>query len=231
MGLTVEFCGEIHPVTDGALSIGREADLVIDTNPFLHRRFLVITDSDGMGVLANVGDRLSATASDVEGRMEAFLGPGARLPLVLETTRVSFAAGATVYELFVHNDDVAFHSPRSIGDSDGTTTLGPTRLTPDQHLLVVALAEPQLAGDPRHGATIPTSADAAKRLGWTITKFNRKLDNVCEKLARSGVRGLHGEPGALASNRRARLVEYATATRLVTRDDLIRLAEVDDATP
>jgi hypothetical protein len=31
---------------------------------------------------------------------------------------------------------------------------------------------------------------------------------------------LHGEPGRLASNRRARLVEYSLAVRLVTRDDL-----------
>ena len=37
----------------------------------------------------------------------------------------------------------------------------------------------------------PSSADAAARLGWTVTKFNRKLDNVCQKLADAGIRGLH----------------------------------------
>jgi hypothetical protein len=67
---------------------------------------------------------------------------------------------------------------------------------------------------------MPSSGEAAQRLGWTTTKFNRKLDNVCQKLSAQGVRGLHGEPGRLASNRRARLVEYALAVRLVTRDDL-----------
>ena len=56
--------------------------------------------------------------------------------------------------------------------------------------------------------------------GWALTRFNRKLDNVCQKLADAGTRGLHGGPGKLASNRRARLVEYAVSSQLVTRSDL-----------
>ncbi|MEP6843532.1 MAG: hypothetical protein ABJA11_08420, partial [Pseudolysinimonas sp.] len=56
--------------------------------------------------------------------------------------------------------------------------------------------------------------------GWTLTAFNRKLDNVCDKLDRIGVTGLRGGRDNLATNRRLRLVEYAIATRLVTRDDL-----------
>ncbi|HHX86438.1 MAG TPA: hypothetical protein GX694_14185, partial [Actinomycetales bacterium] len=64
------------------------------------------------------------------------------------------------------------------------------------------------------------TADAAARLGWAVTKFNRKLDNVCEKFSRVGVRGLRGSEGNMASNRRARLVEYAVAAGVVTADDL-----------
>ena len=56
-----------------------------------------------------------------------------------------------------------------------------------------------------------------------MTRFNRKLDNVCDRLARIGVGGLRGGQGRLASNRRARLVEFAVATRLVTRNDLYLL--------
>jgi hypothetical protein len=97
--------------------------------------------------------------------------------------------------------------------------------------LVLALAEPALRGTGRAGSTLPSSGEAAQRLGWTTTKFNRKLDNVCQKLAAQGVRGLHGEPGRLASNRRARLVEYALAVRLVTRDDLHLLDDADDGDP
>jgi hypothetical protein len=58
--------------------------------------------------------------------------------------------------------------------------------------------------------------------------FNRKLDNVCEKLDKLGVEGLRGGRGKLATNRRARLVEYAVATRLVSTDDLVLLDTADD---
>jgi len=77
---------------------------------------------------------------------------------------------------------------------------------------------------------IPSSADAAARLGWKVTKFNRKLDNVCQKLADAGTRGLHGGPGKLASNRKARLVEHALSTRLVTEADLALLDALDHDT-
>jgi hypothetical protein len=87
--------------------------------------------------------------------------------------------------------------------------------------LITALAENILRRGNRGAGTIPSSADAAVKLGWTITKFNRKLDNVCEKLSRSGIRGLHGDAGRLATSRRARLVEYALAARLVSASDLV----------
>jgi hypothetical protein len=67
---------------------------------------------------------------------------------------------------------------------------------------------------------LPTSAKAAERLGWTVTRFNRKLDNVCDKLDRIGVPGMRGGVKAFATNRRTRLVEHAIAARLVTREDL-----------
>jgi hypothetical protein len=57
-------------------------------------------------------------------------------------------------------------------------------------------------------------------MGWNITRFNRKLDNVCEKLTKIGVKGLHGGPDRLALDRRARLVEYAIAARWVTSEHL-----------
>ena len=71
------------------------------------------------------------------------------------------------------------------------------------------------------------SSEAAARLGCSMTTFNRKLDNVCEKLDKIGVDGLRGGRGKLATNRRARLVEYAVATRLVSTDDLALLDGTD----
>ena len=98
--------------------------------------------------------------------------------------------------------------------------MGATDFTESQLLAILALAEP-LVRNPGSGAErLPTSVDASRRLGWTITRFNRKLDNVCDKNDRRGVRGLRGGPGQLASNRRARLVEHAVTARVVTAADL-----------
>ena len=152
--------------------------------------------------------------------MQAWLAPGGRLPIVFPTTVVLFTAGPTTYELSIENDDVpyVFVAPERSSISD--TTIGPVSLTPTQKQLIVALAEPLLRREGASVSAIPTSRDAATRLGWEITRFNRKLDNVCDKLDRRGVRGLRGGPAQLALNRRARLVEHAVATRLVTAADL-----------
>lgn len=223
MTLSLDHCGESTRVDPpGPFVIGRDADYAVDDNPFLHRSFLSLEASDGLWLLTNVGDRLAATVSDTDGRLEAYLAPAAVLPLVFERTIVRFTAGPTAYELAIVQEQPIFH-PRPAGfatSADGTTTIGRVTLTPDQRLLILALAEPALQSAGGSASELPSSPQAARRLGWTTTKFNRKLDNVCDKLARMGVRGLHGQSGNAASNRRARLVEYALAVRLVTRDDL-----------
>ena len=226
----VDFCGEVLRVDPSRpFVVGREGDLVIDDNRYLHRRFLVLSASGGIWSLANVGSQLTATVADGRGTVQAWLAPGAQIPIAFAETSVRFTAGPTAYELTITLADAPFedvwHEPALVGE----TTIGPLPLTPDQRLLVVALAEPMLRGDGRGQSAVPSNADAARRLGWTVTKFNRKLDNVCQKLARVGVRGLHGDSGALASNRRARLIEYALASRLVTPSDLVLLERSPDA--
>lgn len=227
-GATVEFCGERYPVAPGQpLVIGRGGRLDIDDNPYLHRAFLQVSDQDSLWWLANLGTRLTATVADEQGLMQAWLAPGARLPLVFERSVVWFTAGSTTYEFEVVLTDppfepVAFEPVRVEPQlaEVGATTLGRLPFTSDQKLLIVALCEPMLRRGMRGSAKIPSSALAAERLGWALTKFNRKLDNVCDKLTKAGIRGLHGEPGRLASDRRVRLVEYALAARLVVRADL-----------
>ncbi|MCG7308224.1 hypothetical protein Bra3105_17005 [Brachybacterium halotolerans subsp. kimchii] len=220
--ISVEFCGEWYRAEEGGeLSIGREADLVVDEdNPYLHRRFLTITQVDSLWWLSNVGSRLSATITDSAGALQAWLAPGARLPLVFDVTKVVFTAGPTTYELDVHTETPEFERSPSPEDPVGETTVGSVQLTESQKQLILALAEPMLVREGSGMSAVPTSAQAAERLGWPRTKFNRKLDNVCDKLDRMGVRGLRGGPGKLASNRRARLVEHAVFTRLVTAEDL-----------
>lgn len=220
--ISVEFCGEWYRVEEGEeLTIGREADLdVDDDNPFLHRRFLTIVQVESMWWLVNVGSRLSATITDGTGSMQAWLAPGARIPLVFDVTKVVFTAGPTTYDLSVHADSPEFARIAGKDDPAGETTMGSVQLTASQKLLILALSEPMLAREGSGMSSVPTSAQAAQRLGWQMTKFNRKLDNVCDKLDRLGVRGLRGGPGKLASNRRARLVEHAVLSRLVVREDL-----------
>jgi hypothetical protein len=226
VGVTIEFCGERYAAEPGRpLTIGRSGDVEIDDNPYLHRTFLQVVEEGGLWWLANVGSTLTATVADHTGLFQAWLSPGARIPLALERLTVWFTAGPTTYDFEVEVDAPAFASvaPPEEDDRSGETTVGRVSFTPDQRLLVVALCEGFLRRSYAGSGQIPSSAEAAARLGWTITKFNRKLDNVCQKLADAGTRGLHGGPGRLASNRKARLVEHALATRLVTEADLALL--------
>jgi hypothetical protein len=220
----VEFCGEEFPLhTDRPLFIGREGDIAIDDNPYLHRLFLRVHHADGMWWLGNIGSHLPVTVSDNSAGMQAYLDSGGHLPLVFAETLVRFSAGSTTYELAINLDGPVFDPPRPELPANGDTTAGRFSLTTDQRLLLLALTEPALRTGARAIAALPSSADAALRLGWSLTKFNRKLDNVCQKLASAGIRGLHGGAGQLASNRRFRLVEYALAARLVSPDDLMLL--------
>lgn len=228
--VTVEFCGEIYPVTPGEpLVIGRGGQLAIDDNPYLHRNFLQVSDQDSLWWLSNIGTRLTATVADDQGSVHAWLAPGARLPIVFRHTYVWFTAGSTTYEFEILLDNPPFVpvANEPVKEAGGQTTIGRMVFTVDQKKLILALCEPVLRHGVRGAGGIPTSAEAAERLGWQLTKFNRKLDNVCDKLSRAGIRGLHGEPGRLAVNRRARLVEYAIAARLVERGDLVLLDTPD----
>ncbi|MFB2598750.1 hypothetical protein ACEXQE_13230 [Herbiconiux sp. P17] len=223
---SIEFVGEwytLDPATP--FDIGREADLDIDDNQYLHRRFLQVTYLDGLWWLSNVGSRLSATISDPSGTMQAWLAPGARLPIVFALTTVVFTAGPTSYEFTIHTSTPTFVDSSPVPSSSGATTVGAVSFTPSQKLLILSLAEPMLRREGTGTSEIPSSAAAADRLGWALSRFNRKLDNVCDKLSRAGVDGLRGGVGALATNRRARLVEYAVLSRLVTKDELHKLDE------
>lgn len=219
--LTIEFCGEHYTVeAPKDFFVGREGDLTIDDNPYLHRQFLRIYEDFGMWWLANVGNLLSATVSDPTGTVQAWLAPGARLPLVFQIMHVMFSAGSTTYDFEIHAQEDYFNTSAVLMTSVGSTTIMPVTMTVSQKQLILSLAEGILTqAVPGRGA-LPSSADAAKRLGWSMTTFNRKLDNVCEKLDKFGVPGLRGGKGKLASNRRARLVEYALATHLVSVEDL-----------
>jgi hypothetical protein len=221
----IEFCGIDTAITDLPFTIGRDGDLVVDDeNRYLHRHFLTIDRRDGVWMLANSGTQLSASVSDHGGRVAAHLAPGGVFPIVSPSTTVRFTAGPTTYELSVHVPGLAFSPPALSRDTsraaDADATEGRAALSPEQLLVVLVLAEPVLRAGRLVASTLPANAEAASRLGWTVTKFNRKLDSLCSKLAERGVRGLRGGPDRLAIGRRARLVEYAIGAQLVTPADL-----------
>ncbi len=219
--LSIDFVGEWYEVMpDQVFTIGREGDLEIDDNPYLHRRFMEIRQIDGLWWLSNVGTMISATVADSSGGMQAWVSPGSRIPLVFGQLNVVFTAGPTTYEFSAHLKSPSFLQQSNGNEAVGETTIGPVIFTPAQKALIVALAEPILRRGGTGFSTVPSSANAAKRLGWPLTRFNRKLDNVCDKLDRVGVAGLRGGGGKLATNRRARLVEHAVTSHLVTPDDL-----------
>lgn len=220
--LSIEFAGEwFQPDPARPFTIGREADLVIDDNPYLHRNLATLTAVDGVWWLSNVGTAIALSLSADDGTYQAWAGPGVRVPLVFARLAVVFTAGSYTYEFTIHQPAPAWREvslPTPV--AGGETTVGGVSLTESQRLLVLALCEPLLRQPGVSLAAVPSSAAAAERLGWPVTTFNRKLDAVCDKLDRAGVAGLRGGPRNLATQRKARLVEHAVLSRLVTASDL-----------
>ena len=219
--LTLDFAGEVFERSPGeTLAVGRAGDLTIDDNPYLHRHFLMFARRDELWWVHNVGSRLAAYLTDERGLMRSTLAPGAQLPLVFPTTLVTFAAGETLYELIVTVDAVGYEPQKLlIQRSHGNTTITPGRFTQSQMLAMLALAEPVLRRSGSGAGEIPSTQQAAARLGWTTKRFDKKVENICDKLTAAGVRGLRGTT-RIASSRRLHLVEYAVSSLLVTSEDL-----------
>lgn len=220
--LTVAFIDEVHHLSpDDSLSFGRDADLVIDTNRFLHRRLGAFRHIDGTWWLSNLGSSLPLDIIDTNSPSRLSLAPGASTPLPFVECRITFAAGQSSYELEleIEADEPALSDDPGT-DETGTVTVtaSTATLNPEQRLLLVTLAERRL----REGIAIelPTNREAAAKLGWTSTKFNRKLDNLCIKFDRLGVQGLKGDLGGLANARRERLIDYVVTVGIISPADL-----------
>lgn len=177
-------------------------------------------------MLCNIGRSLYLTVLDLQSQSQAVIAPGRQIAFTFTPALVRFRAGRTTYELIVEGLQPPSAAEQSSDYTIDTFRFSDFPLTPSQRLLVVALAE-QTLRDPASAIHIPNSSQLANRLKWTITQFNRKLDNVCAKLTKLGVANLHGEPGALASNRRRNLVEFAIQSGLVNANDLELLDSVD----
>lgn len=222
--LAVEFCGKnYYPPTEQSYIIGREGDLSLDDNPYLHRRLLLIEYAQELWWLQNIGQTISVTLASTDGNYQAVIGPGARVPLVMPAATMLFSAGSFSYEIGLSLNNAIFRTnpnQRPDDDSDGDDTFIFKPLSLPQKQVILALSENLLRDGVVGTSRVPTSAEAAERLGWPLTTFNRQLDSVCDRLDRDGVAGLRGINGKLASQRKARLVEHAVLARLVTAQDL-----------
>lgn len=231
--LFVDFCGEERALAPGdSLTFGRCSDLVIDDNPYLHRRLGRIVERDGVWWLEHLGRRTPLVLRDANGSSTATVAPGSSLALTHGEFVLSFSAGPTNYEVLgaleEHEWAIDLMGPEGLS---GTRTLewGRVELNADQRLLLLVMCERRLLDPSDLDAPTITNRQGAARLGWSLSKFNRKLDHLCEKLHRAGVAGVHGGVGQTATDRRRLLVEHALEAQLVTVDDLPLIDRVDAA--
>jgi len=222
----VLFVDECHSVPiDGQLTFGRDADVVIDDNQYLHRRLGLVRCESGVWWLRNVGSAVSMEMADTQTPSRMTVAPGASVALAFEACTVRFQAGPTTYEIEINNPNAAASSDFDHLDDAGSETITASELplNDDQRLLLVALCEPRLLDRAAPLTSIPSNKAVAERLGWTITKYNRKLDHLCQKFAKAGVSGLVGDAGKLAKDRRGRLVDYTVTVGLIDEGDLMLL--------
>lgn len=227
--LKIDFAGELIEVRPGGrLTFGRDAELEVDTNPYLHRRVGTFRQRNGEWWLSNVGSAIAIEVCDESSPSRMTVTPGASAPMPFQTAVVRFQAGPSVYELIVDQPhSTSFGQIEDPAEGSPTLTATEVPLNHEQRLLLVALAELRLRDRGVPTSTIPPNRAISARLGWSTTKFNRKLDNLCAKFDRLGVVGLKGDSGGLASKRRERLVEHVLTVGLITRDDLDLLEGFD----
>jgi hypothetical protein len=226
--LHVEYCGRTASLeTSEELTFGRAGDLRVDDNPHLHRVLGRFWARGDQWWLSNEGRSISIQIADADSRSNVVLAPGTEAAMSFPNSVVRFRAGITDYELAVRVPDREDDDSRDEVDDDDeafgdTVGLGDVMLTDEQRLLLLALAEPTLR-DPHSKEELPANRAVARRLGWSITKFNRKLDNLCTRFAKLGVGGLRGSIDQLATDRRRRLVEHAIESHLISVAQLDRL--------
>lgn len=218
--MTVEFVGERHDVVPTRhFSFGRLGDLQLDTSPELPSVVGIFAHENGIWWLRNQTSGLDIHLLDTDTRSASLIAASSGAPIPYERALVRVAIGPTTYELNVHASEAKGQPVLP------TSAQGEPTLNLEQRQLLTALAEGSLRGVDPHD--LPSNAEVAERLGWRITKLNRKLDHLCIKFDKLGVAGLRGSARRLATERRRLLVEHCLSTGLITIDDLACLPRLD----
>ena len=215
------------------VTFGRSGDIEVDeANQYMHRIVGTFFDQDNVWWLTNNSKHGNLTLVG-EGGRHTRLPPEAVTALVEPTGTVGFDSGPSTYELgwVLPGKDPLM--PRmgvvDVSDSgalpDATTQFGVVPLNHEQKQLLVSLSERILLDPTAPASDIPANAAVAHALGWSTKKLDRKLDYLCARLASEGVRGLRGEKGFEAIDRRSRLVEHAMASGMINSADLSIIQE------
>ncbi len=210
---------------DEAVTFGRRGDIEVDdANQYMHRVVGTFFDKDNVWWLSNNSKHGNLTLVGNSGRVTR-LPPEAVAGLNELSGVIRFDAGPSTYELgWTLPGFEPLMPPVSVDDGsetlEATTQFGVVNLNPEQHQMLVVLAEKSLIDSTAPTSDLPANAAVAHRLGWSAKKLDRKLDYLCARLASEGVRGLRGEKGFEAIDRRSRLVEHALSSGMVTAADL-----------
>ncbi len=224
--LHIFFIDELTVARSGdVVTFGRHGDIEIDeANQYMHRIVGTFFDQDKVWWLTNNSKHGSLTLVGNTGRLTK-LPPSAVAAVSEVSGAVRFDSGPSTYELgWTLPGFEPMMPPLSIDqgdeDPDATTQFGVVNLNTEQRQMLVVLSERVLLDSTAPTSDLPANAAVAHRLGWSSKKLDRKLDYLCARLSSEGVRGLRGEKGFEAIDRRSRLVEHALSSGMISRADL-----------
>lgn len=219
--LTVRFVGEEYRPTR-ELMFGRDAELALDDNSYLHRQAGRFRLRDNTWWLENVGKRLRLTMVSADGSV-IDLNPSGSSPLLGTSGEVSLTAGPTRYEIEYQLEraqlDWEVTTPVVAVGTD-TITFGPI-LTPRELDFVVVLAQGRLTG--RLGP-LPSHEEIADIWGVSPKTVDNTLQRLRTKLRNNNVHFVQSTET---------MVEYLVTQGMVTLADLewARLDEPDGPRP
>ena len=213
------------------ITFGRSADIAVDdANQYMHRIVGTFFFQDNVWWLANKSRHGNLTLVGSTRRLTR-LPPDAVTALTEPTGLLRFDSGPSSYELGWTLPGQEPLMPPLVdldvdsGNEEATTQFGHVPLNEEQRLLLVAFSQRCLRDSSVSTSDLPPNAAVAHWLGWSAKKLDRKLDYLCARLSSEGVRGLRGEKGFEAIDRRSRLVEHVITSGLVRVEDLDLLPE------
>lgn len=228
MNLNIAFLDDYRTIGPAEqLTFGRSADVPLDSNRHLHRVVGRFFHENGLWWIKNEGATLTIHVGDRNSTSTMSVAPRTAAPLPYQRSVLRVAAGKATYELELQLEAKlpSWHADDSAGAEElANQTISPhsTPLNVEQRQLLAAFAANVLR-DPLAPLRLPSNGEVAKSLGWSATKLNRKLDNLCVKFDKLGVPGLRGSQSQLATDRRRNLVEHCVSCGLISSDDLVLL--------